>query len=158
MAETRLESGAVLRTLTPDELAGRLDHFTRDWFQEKARGVGTWRDWKTASVASTDVTIPAAGNGALGPKRGFAVAVKELRVRGLATNDTVDVYRNSQSDYTYLRTVTAATPFTSFGSAGCILRSGEGLVIVGAGLAATGDITVNVEGEEVPDTDVYKLF
>ena len=158
MAQTRLESGAVLHTLNPDELAAGLDKFARDLTQEKARGVGTWRGWKAATVAATDITVPAVGDGQFGPRRGFAVGVRDVRVRGLATNDSVDVFRNSNSAFTYLRTITAASPFTTFGSGGCILRSGEGLVIVGAGLAATGDIVVNAEGEEVPDVDVYKLF
>lgn len=158
MPVTRLESGAALHTLSGAELADHLDRFTKDWFQERARGVGTWRLFKVAAVSGTNVQLPASGDGQFGPKRGFAVAVRGLRVRGLATNDTVDVFRNSNSAFSYLRTISAATPFTSFNSGECILRSGEGLVIVGAGLAATGDIVTNAEGQEVPDIDAYKLF
>lgn len=160
MAKARFEPGAEIETLTPQELAGGLDKFVRDWYQEQARGVGTWRDSRTATIAATNLTLPGTQQAAapFGPQRGYAVGVRELRVSGLATNDVVSVYRNSVQPANLLRTITAATPFATFAKGACTLRNGDTLIVTGTGLAATGDVTVNGEGQEVPDIDAYKLL
>lgn len=160
MAIARFEPGAQIETLTPAELAGHLDHLVRDWFQEKGRGVGTWRDSRTATIAATNLTLPGVqqATAPFGPQRGYAVGVREIRVSGLATNDTVSVYRNSIQPENFLRTITAATPYATFAKGACTLRNGDTLVISGTGLAATGDVTANTEGVEVPDIDAYKLL
>lgn len=160
MAKARFEPGATIETLTPGELGDHLDRIVRDWFQEKGRGVGPWRASRTATVAATNLTLPGTQSAVepWGPQRGYAVGVREIRVSGLATNDTVSVYRNSILPANLLRTITAATPYATFSKGACTLRNGDTLVISGAGLAATGDVTANAEGVEVPDIDAYKLL
>lgn len=161
MAKQSFTPGGQIETLSPGELRHHLDEVVREWFQEKGRGVGPWRAYRTAAVGGGNLTLP--GNESakepFGPSRGFAVGVREIRVAGLATGDTVSLWRNSATNPgNFLRTITAATPFTTFSKGACTLRNGDSLVITGTGLTATGDITANGEGVELPDIDAYKLL
>jgi hypothetical protein len=157
--KTKIAAGAEIETLTPQELQTRLDLYIRDWYQEKARGVLTMRFDSTATVAGAALTIPATAQPAIGPKDGFAWTVQSMRVQGLSSGDTLTIFRNSsQVPGNFVGQLTAAAPAVSFGSKGLILHGGEKLVVIGASLMAGGDITVNGEGIEVPDPDLYKLL
>lgn len=158
--KTKMTAGAEIETLTPLEFTGHLDRFTKDWYQEKARGVTTFRFDSAATVTGAGaLTVPATANPVIGPKAGFAWAVQSGRVQGLLSGDSLTIFRNSsQVPGNFVGQLTAAAPAVSFGSKGLILRGDEKLVIVGASLMATGDVTVNFEGIEVPDPDLYKLL
>jgi hypothetical protein len=160
MAKTKMTAGAEIETLTPPELAGHLDRFTKDWYQEKARGVTTFRFDSTAAVTGAGaLTVPATAQPVIGPKAGFAWAVQSGRVQGLLSGDSLNVFRNSsQVPGNFVGQLSAAAPTATFGSKGLILRGEEKLIVVGASLMATGDVTVNFEGIEVPDSDLYKLL
>jgi len=160
MAKTKMTAGAEIETLTPPELAGHLDRFTKHWYQEKARGVTTFRFDSTATVTGAGaLTVPATAQPLIGPKAGFAWAVQCGRVQGLLSGDSLSIFRNSSSvPGNFVGQFTAGAPVMPFGSKGLILRGDERLIIVGSSLMATGDVTVNFEGIEVPDPDLYKLL
>lgn len=160
MAKARFEPGGEIETLTPAELGDHLNAFVRDWFQEKGRGVGTWRDSRTSTIVAGALTLPGVqqATAPFGPQRGYAVSVREVRVSGLLAGDSVTLYRNSVQPENFLRTIAASSPFATFSKGACVLRNGDSLVLSGAALMASGDVTANCEGEEVPDIDVYKLL
>lgn len=158
----KIQPGAEFDFTTPGELAEHLNIITRQTAQERARGVQPWRADGTAAVSGTDVQIPAIGsNETLGIDPGWAVYVYAARVFGLGTNDVITIYRgtgNVVEGQKFVGQMTAAVPQISFGSKGLLLKGGEQLTFSGTGLAATGDIVVNAEGTQVPETDLYKLI
>lgn len=161
MAKARFEPGAQIETLTPGELGDHLNAFVREWFQEKGRGVGPWRASRTATIAGAALTLPGTQSATepFGPQRGYAVGVRDLRVVGLSGTDSISVYRNNTAvPGNFIRTLTAGAPYVSIGKGSVTLRDGDTLVVTGTGLAATGDVTLIAEGEEVPSIDVYKLL
>ena len=156
---TEIKAGAFLDAVSPTELATHLDRFTADWYQEKARGITIARFDAFGAVASTAVTVPPVGAAEpIGPFKGFAWLVHSIRVAGLATGDTISIYRNVANNNKFLGTMNFATPYISYGSKGLILLGEEKLVFTGASLTATGDITVNGEGTQCPEPDLYKLI
>lgn len=157
----RVEAGAVFDFTTPGELEEKLNVVTRQSAQERARGVQPWRGEGSAPVAGTDVTIPAPGSMELiSIDPGWAVYVYAARAQGLGTGDVLRIYRSTGgavTDLKYVGQCTDADPVASFGSKGLLLKGAEQLVFVGTGLAATGDVSVNAEGTQVPETDLYKM-
>jgi hypothetical protein len=155
MARFPLVHGSHIETLTQDELKHHLDQQTVGYFQEMARGLSTFRFDSFATVAGASVTLPASG--ALGPELGFAWSVQRITADNLGAADVLHVYRNVATPGNLLGTITAGQSFHA-GSKGAILRSDERLVITGTALTATGDITVNGEGLEVPELSLYKIL
>lgn len=154
----KVEPGAVFDFTTPGELAEHLNVITRQSAQERARGVQPWRGEGTAAVDATNVQIPATGQDTIGVDHGWAVLVYNARVQGLTGSDVVKIYRNVAADLKFVGQCTVTAPVESFGSRGLILKGGESLIFVGTDLAATGDVSVNCEGTQVPETDLYKLL
>lgn len=153
----KIQAGATFDFATPDEVKGHIDQLVANLKQEEARGIALWRDDRDGTVASGAVQIPATGAATpIGANPGFAVLVQSARVFGLATGDVVLAYRNSVIGRNFVGQLTAAAPTTGFGSKGLILKGGESLIFTGASLMAT-DVTINLEGIEVPETDLYKL-
>lgn len=152
----KLQAGREVDVLTKEELQAGLTANTASWFQEKARGLSTARFDGTATVAAAAVSIPAPGQAAIGPDVGFCWAVQRVTADGLQANDVLVVYRNSAQPINRLGTITATSSFHP-GSKGCILRGDERLIITGATLTATDDITVNGEAIEATESDIYKV-
>jgi hypothetical protein len=157
MATTKIAPGQVIEAVTEGELVHHLDRYTANWFQEKARGITTFRFDQTGTVAGAAITLPDVGKQQNGPEPGFAWILLAVRAQGLATGDTLNVWRNSAIPRNFLGIVTAAAPATTFGSKSVILKGDEKLIFTGASLTATGDITVNGEGLECAEPDLYKL-
>lgn len=152
----KLHAGSTVDTLTQDELRAGLTQNTASWFQERARGIYSPRFDAMATVASATVQIPAGGKTPIGPQVGYAWDVRRITADGLAAADVLIIYRNSTTPANRIGRITDAVPFS--GSKDCILRSDERLIITGASLTATGDITVNGEAIEVAETDLWKLL
>lgn len=152
-----VQAGAVFDFATPGEVKEHIDSLVANLQQEKARGIALWRDDSEADVASGDITIPAVGAATkIGANPGFAVLVQSVRAAGLASGDIIKVYRNVIVDKNFVGQLTFADPFEGFGSKGLILKGSETILFSGASLTAT-TVTVNLEGIEVPETDLYKL-
>jgi len=157
MATTKIAPGQVIETLTRPELVHELDRYTANWFQEKARGVTTFRANATDTVSGGAVTLPGPNEDILGPNAGFVWVVQSLRIFGLLSGDSVTVYRNSTGPQNFIYTLTGANPVVHFGSKSLIVKGDEKLIITGTSLMATGDLTVNTEGLECAEPDLYKL-
>lgn len=148
----------VIETVTPGELDHALSKGLRQEFQEMARGIQVVRWDSTATVTAGIIIIPAQGDPKIGPRPGFVWQLAALRVRGLTGSDSADVWRNSaQADSNYLGSVSAAAPVLTF-QKHVYLLSGESLLVVGSGLTATGDVTINGEGVSAAEIDLYKLI
>ncbi len=158
MAKTVIAPGAVIDTPTAAEMAEHLGKAARQWFAEQARGVTLFRFDHTDTVSGSAITIPAAGEQIEGPRAGFVWVVAAVRAQGLATGDVLNIWRNNAKEpRNFLGTVTAAAPATVFSAKSVILKGGEKLIFTGASLMATGDITVNGEGLEAGEVDLYKI-
>lgn len=156
MPKTKLRAGEEVETLSREEMEHALAKSTREWFQEQSRGVSTFEIQDAAAVASTAVTLPSGVSVGYGPDTGFAWEVKRLTAAGLGTNDILKVYRDVIGDMNFVGQMTATSPVFK---PGClILRGGQRLVFNGTGLTATGFISVNGEGFEVAEPDLYKLL
>jgi hypothetical protein len=154
----KVEPGAVFDFATPGEMEEKLNLITRQSAQERARGVQPWRGEGTATVASDAVQIPGIGQDTIGVDNGWAVLVYNFRAQGLAGSDVVKIYRNAVADNKFVGQMTVDAPVESFGSRGLLLKGGEQLIFSGASLTATGDVSVNGEGTQVPETEIYKLL
>lgn len=155
--KTRLGANVELDVLNQHELRAHLDAQTTSWFQERARGETTERFDATGTVVTGAVTIPAVGDKQkLGPQKGFLWKVERITADGLGSGDVLFVYRNSVQPRNKIGYITAASSFP-IGGKPPILRGDEKLVITGASLTATGDITINGEAAEVAEADFWKL-
>lgn len=144
--------------LNHHELKEGLSTHQRNWFAERGRGVKTLQIPTTvATIASSAVTLPAAGQTPVGPRPGFTWAVKRLTVAGLGTNDVLKVYMNAVNDMNLLGILTPTAPSLFPGELGIILQDGDVLIFNGTSLTATGDVAVNGQVLEVPTVDVWKI-
>lgn len=153
----KLQAGREVDVLTKEELQAGLTANTASWFQEKARGLSTARFDGDGTIATGAVLIPGPSQGTIGPDVGFAWAVQRITADGLSANDVLVVYRNSVTARNRLGIITAAQSYHP-GSKGTILRGDERIIITGASLTATGDITINGESTEVTEADLYKIL
>jgi hypothetical protein len=158
--KTKIQPGAELDYIAPAEMKEHLDAFARDWFQEKARGVTIARFDADSVVASNAILIPAKGTPEpIGPYKGFAWVLRSIRIFGLATGDVVNIYRTVTNGNKFAGQLTFAAPVYNPPNAGLVLLGDEKLVFQNLGnLTATGDITVNGEGVECAEPDLYKLI
>jgi hypothetical protein len=158
MAKTKLRAGEEIDTLSREELRQELSKQARDLLQEQARGVSTFDFQDAAAVAGGLIVLPSGSSLGYGPEAGFCWAVQRISVAGLATNDVVGIYRDAVVDKNFVGQVTSTSPVFKPGSKGLILRGGQRLLLSGGSLAATGFISVNSEGIEIAETDLYKLL
>jgi hypothetical protein len=155
--------GAVFDFATPDEIHQSMSTVITELFQERARGIAPWRFMDQQEVSGDAVTLPATGEENLGPNPGYAVLVQAVRGQGMTGNDVISIYRGTGSpagaaiDGNFVGQLTVADPVEKFGSRGLLLKGGEFLAFTGASLSASL-ITVNGEGVEVPEPDLYKLL
>jgi hypothetical protein len=155
----KINAGAEFDTLTKSELDDGLKSFHTSWFQEMARGLKPMRfPAVLAPIAGGKIAAPAAGVGDLGPNPGFAWALQRITVFGLASGDTVQIFRNSSDGQNFIGQVSFATPWFHVGSAGFILKDGEQLAFSAAGLTATGNLIINGEFTEAPESMIWKLL
>lgn len=154
-----IKNGGEINLLTQEELNQSLGTVVTGMQQEQARGLSTARFEGIGTIAGGILAIPGVtGDYPMGPDTGFAWAVQRISCDGLGTNDILKVYRNGVSGYGFIDILTAAKPSIRPGGKGVILRSGEQLVVTGAGLTATGDLVINGEALETSELDLYKLL
>lgn len=89
-----------------------------------------------------------------GPKQGMAWAVHRVSVLGLATNDTVQLFKGSNR---FVCNILATTGMQVFGKGQLSLTPGDFLRVVGSSLSATGQIKVYSEGFNVPAQLIHKF-
>jgi hypothetical protein len=157
---TTIAPGAVIESVTEAELQGHLNHTIAQLFQEQARGVTPFRFDHTdtvGSVTSGAVRLPAIGEQEEGPRAGFLWQIGSIRWSGLATGDVLNVFRNSTDPRNFIGFMTFANPVFTFQKL-TFFKGGEKIIVTGASLTATGDVTVNGEGVEASELDLFKLL
>jgi hypothetical protein len=154
----RIEHGAVFDFATPAEVKTHLDAFTRDFYQEKARGISPWEFQNSQPVdGSGAVRLPATSDEPLGPNPGFAVLIPAIRGQGMVDSDIVKIYRLVVDDLKFVGQLTVDDPVQKFNGPGLLLRASQFLVFSGTGLSGT-TISVNGDGTLCPEEDLYKLL
>jgi hypothetical protein len=157
MAKFKLNANSTVDMLTPQEHLQNLDKQTKDWFQEQARGFTIERFESTATVANTAITFPPSGGSTIGPKTGYAWKVTRISLSGLATDDVVQVFRNSTDPQNFVDQLSLTRPAV-YPKSGLILRGGETLVATSASMGASGDLTLTGEVTECSELDLYKIL
>lgn len=155
--KTVIAPGAVIETTSPEENRRQLNEVVRQQFAEAARGITTFRFDHTDTVAAGVIKLPSAGEQEEGPRNGFVWQLGSVRAQGLATGDTLSIWRNSTDPRNFIGQVTAANPVFTFQKL-TFFKGGEKIIVTGSGLTATGDITINGEGLEAGELDLYKLL
>lgn len=158
MALTKI-GNTHLDLLNHKELSEGLSHHQRNWFAERARGVKTLQiPVSVATIASSAITIPAAGQTPIGPRPGFTWAVKRITASNIGASDTLKIYLNVVNDMNLVDILTATKPSIYPGELGLILQEGDVLIVNGTSLSGTGDVSVNGQVVEVPSVDVWKII
>jgi hypothetical protein len=166
MTVVKIQAGATFETTTPKEVGEVVRTAYSETFQEMAEGVKPMRFSANAVVSGTDVTIPQllSGEVPLGPQPGYVWVVQRISAYNLAANDVLAVHRsnadNTVDGSSFIGNIVASEApggFLHVGSKGFLLYGGESMVLVGTGLAATGNIQVNGEGIEVPAFMLWKI-
>lgn len=153
----KIQPGASFDFATPGEVKEHIDSLVANLFQERARGIAIWREDHEADVTTGAVTIPPVGSTTtMGANPGFAVLVQSARAAGLNSGDSLTIYRGAVVDKNVVGYLSSAEPVIGFGSKGLILKGGETLTVTGSALTASA-VTVNFEGLEVPEPDLYKM-
>lgn len=155
--KTVIAPGAVIETATPKEIEHHLSKVVQEQFAEQARGITTFRFDHTDTVdGSGAIRLPGTSDQDEGPRNGFVWQIGTVRAFGLATGDTLQIWRNSATAGNFLGQLTFANPVFTFQKL-TFFKGGERIILTGTGLTATGDITVNGEGLEAGELDLYKL-
>lgn len=156
MAKVSLQLGAELDILNKNELADALDRHD-SWLKDAAYGVRQ-QDLQRmyGKPASGDLNLGAdqADGQYCGPGAGWMWAVHRISVDGLASGDTVKVYKLTK----FIGIVSATAGFITFGKGQCTLRPDEYLRVTGTGLTATGQIEVFGEALSAPMVMQWKVL
>lgn len=162
MPQTKIQPGYTIETLNAEELRHELrnavDHHTQATFREQARGFDHVPFDGVATIAGGAVAFPSTSDIPIGPKTGYAWSVRRFSADGLAAADVLKIYRNTISPRHFVGQILGTTGYFAPGSKALILRAGDTLHFSGAGLTATGDITVNGEAIVVAESDLYKII
>lgn len=154
--KTRLRLDAEIDLLNKQELDATLgEHMS--WEREAAFGL---RHQDLPRMIGT----PSAGNLALGgdqadqvfcgPKEGWYMGVQRISVDGLASGDALRIYKGAK----FIGWITYQPGFLTFGKAQCVLKPGEFLRVVGAGLTTTAQVEVYGEALTAPGPMMWKLL
>lgn len=157
MASVKLELGATIDTATKDEIRDVLDK--RDAARRRSAIGFKVMDFPLMSGTISAGAITLGGDQpdqiVCGPTQGFAWAVHRISVLGLATNDTLQLYKGSNR---FVCTIAATVGAVFFGKGQLSLMPGDFLRLVGSSLSATGQIKVYSEGFNVPAPMIAEFF
>lgn len=162
--KTKLQAGAELDLISKDEMKDVLQTVTKDWFNQVSRGDRYPRFSAAATIASNAFTIDGTERTyeRMGPAEGFVWAVQRIAVQGLTTytegtltTEPVVLYLNDTGASSLVHP--ALVGYKEFGAHELIMYPGDTLVVVGAGLTATGQITVTGQAREVPMPLAWRL-
>jgi hypothetical protein len=160
MAKVRLELGAELDLLTKNELADALHH-AGEWQRQAAFGL---RHMELPVMHGTPsggtlTLLGGQGNGPyVGPRQGYYWRIERVSIYGLATGDSMNLFKSDPSSGRFVTTITAAAPAYHPGGRALLLKPGDYLAATGTGLTATGDIRVVGELVSVPGPLMWKLL
>lgn len=158
MANYTLGAGESVDLLNRNELAEELDKQTKDWYQERARGLTTATFNTVGNIVAGSILLPLSSEPVVGPRPGFAWSVQRISCQGLAATDTVKIYKGVANDVRFIDQLTPSRLTVYPGSKGLILRAGDNLIFTGSTLSLTGFVSINGEVIEVPELDLYKVL
>jgi hypothetical protein len=164
MAKVRLQAGAEFDLLNKDELSSALsDQSTADQLA-RLHGIKHMRlpEVLVGTVASSAISLDGnTGPYPLGPRSGYAWAIKRLIVSGLtsgATPDVVNLYKGGPGAGVPLWQFNGNNFGYTFGKLEMTLYGGETLSLKNSGsIAATGQISLGGELIECPAELIGKL-
>ena len=156
--KTTINPGSPIETLTRDELRGELDRSTQEWFRQYARGVKYMRFGPIAVVPDSAAGGLVDTDGSPenpGPNSGFIWTVKRMAIQGLASGDSLSIYRGNTFGVP-LWVLTDTNPIATFGKMEIVLMPGENLILSGT---LSGDQTVYFAGDvlECAAEEIIKL-
>jgi hypothetical protein len=157
MGKVKLQLGAELETLTARELGAELEKHG-SWERQAAYGlrhqdlprmIGT-----TDGTGNLNLGADQPDQVTCGPGQGWFWAVSRVSVDGLAANESVRLYKDTR----FAAVISAAASFVTFGTRGLILKPGDFLRIVAAGLTPAEELTVTGECVSVPGPLMWKIL
>jgi hypothetical protein len=158
MPKMKLQLGAELETLSARELGAELDKHA-SWERQAAFGL---RHQDLPRMIGT--TDGVAGNLQLGadqpdqptcgPKAGWYWAVSRISVDGLAAGESVKIYKETK----FVGWVSQLPGFLAFGTRGLVLKPGDFLRLVAAGLTVNEELTLSGECVSVPAELMWKIL
>lgn len=159
MAKVKLELGATMDFLSPDDFSRILDEArvkAEETALAQARGKTWFRFPKLQGSASGGVLSLGTQQFPVGPKDGFVWQIRRLCVSGLATGDVVGMYVNTTQDPPEW-TFSAAIPNATFSKSQMTIREG-GIVFFQNIGTFTSTAQINVVGEvvEIPTIMIGK--
>lgn len=166
MAHTTLKAGAQLETLTKGELQDVLKTLSQDWFNQVTRG-DRWRRFSakgTISGGALTIGGPEALDATLGPADGFVWAVQRIALFGLTTNsgdpltsstEPVRLFVNDEGPSSLVHP--AIQGYQAFGEHELVLYPGDILLVTGAALTLTGEVTLTGQARELPMPLAWRL-
>jgi len=155
--KTRLQAGAELDLISKDEMREVLQTVQKDWFSQVARGDRYPRFSAAATIADSGFTIDGTQRTyeRMGPAEGFVWAVQRIAVDGLTTytedtlaTEPVALYLNDTGPSSLVHP--ALVGYHDFSQTQLVMYPGDTLVVVGADLTATGQVTVTGQARELP--------
>lgn len=158
--KVKIQAGAELDTISPEEMRKELELFGKSWFSEISKGDRYKRI--SASVqadSSGDFALggSSALGGYLGPAEGFIWSVKRLMLAEPFddTTQTANLYINDASPASQVRTFTDAyLPFTSDS---LVLMPGETLLVTSVNVTASTYYTLTGQVHEMPLSLLWRL-
>lgn len=158
--KTRLRLDAELDLLNKKELS---DALSDTWEKH-----GSWERQAAFGLKHLDIQkqtgTPNAGFLALGgdqpdqpivgPKSGWVWGVKRISVDGLATGDTVKLYKGSR----FVCWISYQPGYVTFGKGQLVLRDQDYLRVTGTGLTTTAQVEVYGEADNVPAVMAWKII
>lgn len=164
MAKMRLELGAEIDIMSPDDMDGLMEKQRAiEDARERTRFAGmSWSKLpKLQGTASGGVLLLGQGANVAGPRDGYIWALRRIVISGLtsgSTPDIVNMYADTpQSDV--LWQFNGNNFGYTFGKFEMTLLGGQTLIFQSVGtFAATGQITVSGEYIQVPTVMIGKLI
>ena len=164
MPVIRLQAGMNIDVPDRAEISDTVQaSIQADREREAARGYKWMRlpENLSGAVASSAITLGSSKGQVCGPEQGYAWTLRRLVVTGLttgATPDVVNLYRNDMFARSPLWQFNGNNFGYTFGRSEMVLMPGDTLSLQNVGtIAATGNITLSGELEEVPAEMLYKV-
>lgn len=157
--EAILQPGGTIDTLNREELHHELAGISQEFFRQFGKGVKYLRFGPFATnVINSSFIIH--GSQGIGPREGFAWAIRRITVWGLTSGVTPDIanlFRTSMSGPPIWQFNGNNFAYT-FGKLEMMLLPGEHISLVNSGtIAATGQISISGDVLEIAAEEISKI-
>jgi hypothetical protein len=156
MPKTKIQSGAVIETLSQPELSSTVREILNEQIRDWTRGLKVMRFTGSSPINSGAVSFTANS----GPESGYVWMLRRISFKNLAAADVINIYRTSDTnarDTNYIDQKTGPGAYYP-GTKAVFIVSSESLLFIGSSLTATGTLTINGEVVEVPAEMIGKIL